>query len=126
MALSRRNFLEVSSLSATGLVLKSVSPTLKAFGEALPWDQAPRPLDLGHELNGRLAFSFDDDWQFFRPLQDSTATSPHADSKNNLTLPPNVEWEPATLPHSVRLEPRDVSGGRNYQGVCWYQKRFQL
>lgn len=126
MALSRRNFLEVSSLSATGLVLKSVSPSLKAFGEALPWDQTPRPADLGHELSGRLALSFDDDWQFFRSQQDSTVTSPQADSKNNLTLPPNVEWESATLPHSVRLEPRDVSGGRNYQGVCWYQKRFRL
>ncbi|GGH17282.1 beta-galactosidase [Silvibacterium dinghuense] len=29
-----------------------------------------------------------------------------------------------TLPHSVRLEPLNAGGGQNFQGVCWYQKRF--
>ena len=31
-------------------------------------------------------------------------------------------WETVNLPHSVRLEPVNASGGRNYQGVCWYRK----
>lgn len=33
-----------------------------------------------------------------------------------------VAWETVHLPHSVRLEPLNASGGRNYQGVCWYRK----
>ena len=28
------------------------------------------------------------------------------------------------LPHTVRLEPLNASGGRNYQGLCWYRKHF--
>jgi beta-galactosidase len=29
-------------------------------------------------------------------------------------------------PHSVTLEPSEVSGCRNYQGVCWYRKHFTM
>jgi beta-galactosidase len=28
------------------------------------------------------------------------------------------------LPHTVRLEPINASGGRNFQGTCWYTKHF--
>jgi beta-galactosidase len=35
-------------------------------------------------------------------------------------------WETVHLPHSVRLEPRNASGCRNYQGVCWYHKKFLI
>jgi len=35
---------------------------------------------------------------------------------------PKGPWERVNLPHSVRLEPLNASGGRNYQGVCWYRK----
>lgn len=28
------------------------------------------------------------------------------------------------LPHTVRLEPENCSGGINYRGICWYRKRF--
>lgn len=55
-------------------------------------------------------------------------------SKNNLgtvaaatptdPLSGKIAWEPVNLPHSVRLEPLNASGGRNYQGICWYQKTF--
>ena len=38
--------------------------------------------------------------------------------------PGDAQWEPAALP-TVRLELRDVSGGRNYQGVCWYRRSFE-
>lgn len=37
--------------------------------------------------------------------------------------PAMAAWEPVTLPHSVRLEPLNASGGRNFQGVCWYGRR---
>ena len=38
----------------------------------------------------------------------------------------DASWQRVNLPHSVRLEPLNASGGRNYQGVCWYRKHFLL
>ena len=35
-----------------------------------------------------------------------------------------ADWENVSLPHTVRLEPLNASGGRNYQGVCWYRKQL--
>jgi beta-galactosidase len=74
----------------------------------------------------RLDFSFDHGWQFFRPPQDAVAAVRQAALENAASFPPDAEWEAATLPHSVRLEPRDVSGCRNYQGVCWYRRKFAV
>lgn len=34
-------------------------------------------------------------------------------------------WEVVSTPHSVKLEPAEASGGRNYQGIAWYRKRFK-
>jgi beta-galactosidase len=39
-------------------------------------------------------------------------------------IPADAKWETVCLPHSPRLEARNASGGRNYQGVCWYKKKF--
>ena len=36
------------------------------------------------------------------------------------------KWQTVNLPHTVRLEPLNASGGRNYQGICWYRKHFPL
>lgn len=33
-------------------------------------------------------------------------------------------WEVVSLPHTVALVPAEASGGRNYQGIAWYRKRF--
>lgn len=72
------------------------------------------------ELKSRLQLCFDRDWLFYRPIQDAVKTSANA------AFPPtSTNWETVALPHSVRLEPLDVSGGQNYQGLCWYQKHFQ-
>jgi beta-galactosidase len=62
------------------------------------------------------------DWQFFRPQ--STAPSPDSKSAGEIEVdvPAGAQWEAVTLPHSVRLEPRDVSGGCNYRGLCWYKR----
>jgi len=43
-----------------------------------------------------------------------------------LEFPDSVEWEMVNLPHSARLEPLNASGGRNFQGVCWYRKNLVL
>jgi beta-galactosidase len=90
--------------------------------------QVKRPLEtqgLHPVPTARLDFSFDHDWQFFRPGDGHLANSPQANGPG-AGLPPDAEWQTVTLPHSVRLEPRDASGGQNYQGICWYRKSFQL
>jgi beta-galactosidase len=56
----------------------------------------------------RAALSLNADWRFRR----EEATDGH--------------WEQVNLPHSVRLEPLNASGGRNFQGVCWYEKDLQV
>ena len=116
MSLSRRRFLEVTTLSA--LALKNMASPLDMHGEALQSRSAS-----GSRASARLEFSFDQDWQFFRPGPNDSLQ--HA-LQNELPSLPASGWEPATLPHAVRLEPRDVSGGLNYQGVCWYKKHFPV
>ena len=69
----------------------------------------------------RLVLNMNRGWQFFRPREAATSASRQAVQENP---PAGAEWEHATLPHTVRLEPRDVGGGLNYQGVCWYRRSF--
>jgi beta-galactosidase len=63
-------------------------------------------------------------WQFLRPRETISTANSIPDWKDGEISDEIGTWEEAILPHSVRLEPRDVSGGRNYQGVCWYKKSF--
>lgn len=123
MPLSRRDFLEVSALSSAGMVLGSFAMPQDALGEATQVKDTLRTRAFHPASAARLDFSFDHDWQFFRPRQDAAASSPAAFG-NAVPFPPDAVWEAVTLPHSVRLEPRDVSGCRNYQGICWYRRNF--
>lgn len=70
----------------------------------------------------RIVENLNQDWQFFRPDSTAPSSATKPGLGTDMELPVGVQWESATLPHTVRLEPRDVSGGRNYQGVCWYQR----
>lgn len=121
MSLSRRRFLEVSALSATAVALQP-----GAVAEPTP-DSVPVP---GPDSTGRspecarLDISLDHDWEFFRPGPEDGMPSPEPLPGAGGRSPAPVRWEAATLPHSVRLEPRDVSGGLNYQGVSWYRRRL--
>ena len=120
MPLSRRDFLEVSALSASGMLLSGV---LKGedIRDAAGVENAARDVagSLGKPV-ARLVLNMNQDWQFFRPeLQDSKSAK-----ETEMNAPADAHWEAVTLPHSVRLEPRDVSGGRNYQGVCWYKREL--
>src|SRR5580658_5155222 len=115
MPLSRRGFLEASALSATGLALENLVPAMDAFGQTEELQNKLRTTDGHPPLEARLVLSLDQDWQFFRPLVASVKGS---DSRTDTAPPRDAGWEPATLPHTVRLEPRDVSGGANYQGIC--------
>lgn len=110
MTISRRNFLELTSLSTSAAMLGRILPA-ESIGTGADQPSSFTP--------ARKIFSVNQDWQFFRPSDGSSANQAITD-----TPPNDATWEPANLPHTVRLEPRDVSGGRNYQGVCWYRKSF--
>ncbi len=121
MPLSRRSFLEVSALSASGIALSRIVPQVEAAQTQSPPGNPPGGA-FHPALEARAELSMNRDWQFFRPRQAAPAASRPA--MDEAVLPADAQWEPATLPHTVRLEPRDVGGGLNYQGVCWYQKSF--
>ena len=124
MQVSRRSFLEVGALSASGLVLENFVLAPDVFGQGLqPETNQPTP-DSNPVLEARLVLSLNHDWQFFRPDSTSRSSDSKLAKEEDLNPPANAPWEPITLPHSVRLEPRDVSGGRNYQGVCWYKREL--
>jgi beta-galactosidase len=67
----------------------------------------------------RLSLSFNQGWRFHRvdggqPAQDFSERSFD-----------DGGWESVTAPHSLRLEPENASGMRNFQGVCWYRRHFK-
>jgi beta-galactosidase len=85
-------------------IKKQVEAALKAL------DDRPR---------GRLTLSLNHDWRFLRiDGQEKSVTPPAAEQ--------TAKWEQVYLPHSVRLEPPNASGGRNFQGICWYTRRLEL
>jgi beta-galactosidase len=124
MSLSRRLFLEMSALSASGLAVANLAAPVNVYGEAPR--RAPDPRSQGgyRQPEIRLDVNFDSDWEFYRPAQSGAPETAQPASEGDAALPRNVLWESVSLPHTVRLEPRDVSGGRNYQGICWYRKQF--
>jgi beta-galactosidase len=70
----------------------------------------------------RLIFSFNQDWRFYR--EDAGLPTIPVAPDNRLTDLNLAAWESVNLPHTVRLEPLNASGGRNFQGTCWYSKQF--
>jgi len=66
--------------------------------------------------SGRILYDFNEGWRFIRgdiPGAEATAFDDSA-------------WEVVCAPHTVQLEPAEASGGRNYQGPCWYRKHFTI
>lgn len=125
MAISRRDFLEATTLSGTGLALANFLGPVRALAEVdLPQPSAPMDKwPLTPEF--RVVQNFDQNWRFSLP--DTTGASTAANADDAEIAPPNdSSWELVTLPHTVRLEPFNASGGCNYQGLCWYQKRFAI
>ena len=68
------------------------------------------------EGSGRQVYQFNEGWRFC--LGDVAGAEAVAFD--------DAQWEVVTAPHSVQLAPADVSGCRNYQGVCWYRKHFRV
>jgi len=66
------------------------------------------------ENSGRIVYNFNEGWCFRLGDVAGAEALGFDDSQREMVC----------APHSVRLEPADASGGRNYQGVCWYRKQF--
>ncbi len=65
---------------------------------------------------GRIIYNFNDGWRFYLGDAQGAEATDYDDSA----------WEVVCAPHTVRVEPSEVSGSRNYQGICWYRKRFTI
>ena len=63
---------------------------------------------------GRRVWNFDSGWRFHIGDISDAFEKDYDDAS----------WQKVSIPHSVKLEPAEASGGRNYQGVAWYRKRF--
>ena len=68
------------------------------------------------ENSGRVVYQFNEGWRFLRGDARGAESTKFDDSG----------WEIVNVPHTVRLEPSECSGNRNYQGICWYRKRFTM
>jgi beta-galactosidase len=126
MTISRRGFLESSAITAAGITFGNFlgpgsvaqeSADSKRI-DASGWPRKPE---------ARRQLCFNQDWSFIRA--DDTPANPHqlsspAPRGTDLAVLNDAAWDHVNLPHTVRLEPLDASGGRNYRGICWYQKHF--
>lgn len=78
-------------------------------------------------MSHRVQLSANQGWTFYRGQAPQQRTPDH---KRSLAVwdcdYDDAAWEHATLPHTVREEALMCSGGRNYQGVCWYRRRFTI
>ncbi len=63
---------------------------------------------------GRSVYNFNPNWRFHLGDAQGAERTDYDDSA----------WETVSVPHSVKLEPAEASGCRNYQGVAWYRKEF--
>ncbi len=120
MFFSRRDFLEMSALSGAGLTLTNQLNPLKVLGQssssissrgvapAASWPLAPE---------FRQVRGLNQDWRFSRVDRSADETAAPA---------PGSAWETVNVPHTVRLEPFNASGMRNFQGICWYEKHLEI
>ena len=82
--------------------------SLLTAAESHPESNAP-PVSTRHESE----INFNQEWTFYRP-----------ESTKVQTIPTSAKWETVSLPHSIRLEPRNANGSRHYLGHAWYRKNF--
>lgn len=66
--------------------------------------------------SGRLVYNFNQGWRFH--LGDASGAEAVQYDDNG--------WQVVCAPHTLRLEPSEASGCRNYQGVAWYRKHFTV
>jgi beta-galactosidase len=68
---------------------------------------------------GRQTLDFNQGWRFLR----LDAGTEEERDYSPLSVDDRA-WEVVNVPHSVRLEPENASGCRNFQGLCWYRRHF--
>lgn len=78
-----------------------------------------------------LNLSANRNWRFYRGAPPKgravNAKNPHDSGLMPFDVRYNdCEWEVVHLPHTVRVEKLLCSGGMNYQGECWYRKKFTV
>lgn len=66
------------------------------------------------ENSGREVYNFNTGWKYF---QGEVENAWHIDFDDS-------NWEVVATPHSQELVPAEASGGRNFQRVVWYRKKF--
>lgn len=68
------------------------------------------------ENQGRQVWNFNPEWRFHLGDVPGAAQTDFDDRG----------WDVVSTPHSVKLEPAEASGCRNYQGIAWYRKHFTV
>ncbi len=126
MTVSRRHFIETSALCASGLLLKEAASPFQMNAQTSSSNTVVEVGPSMPALTARQEFNLDQNWQFYRPNGNSANSTPGRSANDELPTLATASWDAVTLPHSVRLEPRDASGGQNYQGICWYRKQLHL
>jgi beta-galactosidase len=126
MTISRRGFLESSAITAAGITFGNL---LGPRSDASENDDSKRIIAAAwpRKPEARLQLNFNQDWNFIRADDasgDAQRPSSQLQRGMDLAVLNDAAWEHVNLPHTVRLEPLDASGGRNYRGVCWYRKHF--
>ena len=120
MICTRRDFMELSALSGAGFTLRDHLDPLEALAQSKSSDprharDAASKWPLPPEF--RQVRSINQDWRFSRvDHSTSEAAAPTSD----------LAWEKVNVPHTVRLEPFNASGMRNFQGMCWYEKHLAI
>ncbi len=66
--------------------------------------------------SGRVVYNFNQGWRFHLGDVEGAQSLGFDDGA----------WPVVNAPHTVRLEPSEGSGCRNYQGVAWYRKSFTV
>ncbi len=126
MTISRRGFLESSAITAAGITFGNL---LGPRSDASENDDSKRIIAAAwpRKPEARLQLNFNQDWNFIRADDasgDAQRPSSQLQRGMDLAVLNDAAWEHVNLPHTVRLEPLDASGGRNYRGICWYRKHF--
>ncbi|TNJ45841.1 beta galactosidase jelly roll domain-containing protein [Tamlana fucoidanivorans] len=68
------------------------------------------------EGSNRKVYNFNPGWRFYKGDIENAYSIGFDDSN----------WLAANLPHGLEILPENASGGRNYQGIAWYRKEFQV
>lgn len=76
-------------------------------------------------MSYRVKLSANQNWKFYRGHAPSQRTADKNISVWEVDYDDSA-WEKIALPHTVREEALNCSGGRNYQGVSWYRRRFTI